>query len=86
MDNAWSNYYSYKQGQKQTLHNYLKASKSQVNVLKHYGPAIGTSKPFLDAVNKDTMEVTTTEAKAIDILALSTATARKKFIAIAFLH
>jgi hypothetical protein len=48
LDEAWSNYYRYRQGQ-QTLHGYLKAFQA-LSVLEHYGTALGTEGPYQEAV------------------------------------
>jgi hypothetical protein len=50
LDNAWCNYYSYHQGAHQSLHEYLKEYQSLVQVLEHYGAAIGSEGPYIESV------------------------------------
>jgi hypothetical protein len=52
LDDAWCNYYSYQQGPNQSLHEYLKDYQSLVQVLEHYGAAIGSEGPYLDSVRE----------------------------------
>jgi hypothetical protein len=84
LDDAWCNYYSYKQGPNQSLHEYLKDYRSLVQVLEHYGAAIGSEGPYLDSlreqVRAETYAVTEEEYKANKITA-----AKQQTIAIVFL-
>ncbi len=57
LDDAWSNYYSYHQGAQQSLHEYLKEYQSLVQVLEHYGAAIGAEGPYIESV-KDKLRTT----------------------------
>ena len=50
LDDARSDYCAYRQGQNQDLHEYLKEFQALVQVLEHYGVAIGEDGPFLDSV------------------------------------
>jgi hypothetical protein len=55
LDNAWSNYYAYKQSNNQTLHEYLKDYQSLVQVLEHYSTAIGAEGLYLASVKDKPM-------------------------------
>jgi hypothetical protein len=55
LDDAWSSYYAYMQGHNQTLHEYLKDFQSLVQVLEHYGAALGAEGPYQDSVNAQVM-------------------------------
>jgi hypothetical protein len=55
-DNAWCNYYSYHQGAQQSLHEYLKEYQSLVQVLEHYGAAIGAEGPYLEELVKEKLK------------------------------
>jgi hypothetical protein len=52
LNDAWSNYYSYRQGTHQTLHEYLKEYQSRIQVSEHYGAAIGADGPYLASVKE----------------------------------
>ena len=84
LDDAWCNYYSYQQGPNQSLHEYLKDYQSLVQVLEHYGAAIGSEGPYLDSVRErvsaETYALTEEEYKAYKITA-----AKQQTIAIGFL-
>jgi hypothetical protein len=83
LDDAWSSYYSYRQGNKQTLHDYLKEYQGLVQVLEHYGSALGAEGPYQDAVKDDVMAETgptDEEYKKRTVIA-----AKKKSVAIGFL-
>jgi hypothetical protein len=55
LDDAWSSYYAYRQGHNQTLHEYLKEFQALVQVLEHYGAALGAEAPYQDSVNAKIM-------------------------------
>jgi hypothetical protein len=88
LDNAWSSYYSYRQGNKQTLHDYLKEDQGLVQVLEHYGAALGAEGPYQDAVRdavgdnvmEETPGLADQEYKRRTVIA-----AKKKSVAIGFL-
>jgi hypothetical protein len=84
LDDAWSSYYSCRQGNKQTLHDYLKEYQGWVQVLEHYGAALGAAGPYQDAVRDNVMEetpgLTDQEYKKRTVIA-----AKKKYVAIGFL-
>jgi len=50
LDDAWSAYYSCRQGKDQTLHDYLKVFQGLVQELEHCGAAIGAEGPYQDSV------------------------------------
>ena len=52
LDDAWEAYYNIRQGQHQDIHAYLKEYQSIIQVLEHYGAAIGTDAPYLAAMTK----------------------------------
>jgi hypothetical protein len=52
LDDAWCSYYAYHQGAHQSLHDYLKEYQSLVQVLGHYGAAIGAKGPYLTSVKQ----------------------------------
>jgi len=84
LDDAWSAYYSCRQGKDQTLHEYLKVFQGLVQVLEHYGAAIGAEGPYQDSVKIQIMSesphLTTGECNKQAI-----AFAKKKSVAIGFL-
>jgi hypothetical protein len=51
MDDAWEAYYGFHQGSL-TLHEYLKEFQSIVQVLEHYGAAIGADGPYIKAIKE----------------------------------
>jgi hypothetical protein len=53
LDDAWTSYYTYKQDSNQTLHDYLKDFQGLVQVLEHYGAALGMEGPYQDAVREE---------------------------------
>jgi hypothetical protein len=64
LHDAWGNYYSYHQGAQQSLHEYLKDFQLRVQVLEHYGAAIGADGPYLVLVKeklKNTLPSTVSE-------------------------
>jgi hypothetical protein len=50
LDDAWSSYYGYRQGHNQTLHENLKDHQGLVQVLEHYGAALGAEGPYKESV------------------------------------
>jgi hypothetical protein len=83
LDDAWSNYYGCRQGHKQTLHEYLKDFQGLVQVLEHYGAALGADRPYQDSVKaqvrKDNPGLMTDEYDRRAVAA-----AKKKSVAIVF--
>jgi hypothetical protein len=51
----WSNYYGHRQGLNQTFHEYLKDFQGFVQVLEHYGAALGAEGPYQDLVKAQVM-------------------------------
>ena len=49
---AWQTYFNYKQKGDQSIHDYLKSFQALVQVLEHYGAAIGTEQPFQEAMRE----------------------------------
>jgi hypothetical protein len=83
LDDAWTGYYNCRQ-EKQTLHEYLKDFQGLVQVLEHYGAAIGADAPYQKALRKQIKEdnpgLTTAE-----YITRTVAMAKKKSVAIGFL-
>jgi hypothetical protein len=84
LHDAWSNYYSYRQATDQTLHEYLKDFQALVQVLEHYGAALGAEGPYQDSVKKQVMADTPNLSTA-EYQQRFVAVAKKKSVAIAFL-
>jgi hypothetical protein len=86
LDDAWSGYYGHRQTAGQTLHEYLKEFQSLVQVLEHYGAALGAEGPYQDSVKEQVMAdapdggFSTEEYRKRAVMA-----AKKKSVAIAFL-
>jgi hypothetical protein len=85
LDDAWCGYYNCQQGHHQSLHDYLKDFQGLVQVLEHYGAALGANGPYQDSlkamVMKDAPAGLTTEAYHVKAVAA----AKKKSMAISFL-
>ena len=85
LDDAWGGYYSCRQGKDQTLHEYLKVFQGLVQVLEHYGAAIGAEGPYQDSVKIQIMSesphLTAEECNKQAIVF-----AKKKSVAIGFLN
>ena len=56
LDDAWSEYYGYKQGHEQSLHDYFKDFRGLVQVLEHYGAAIGAEGPYQDSIKEQILK------------------------------
>jgi hypothetical protein len=84
LDDAWSNNYGCRQGHKQTLHEYLTDLQGLVQVLAHYGAALGAEGPYQDSakaqVRKDNPGLSRAEYDKRAVAA-----AKKKSVAIGFL-
>ena len=50
LDDARTNFYSYKQKKSETLHEYLRHFSSLIEVLEHYGAKMGSDDVFIDNV------------------------------------
>jgi hypothetical protein len=81
LDDAWSNYFAYWQGNKQILHNYLKDYQGLVQVLEHYGAALGA---YQDALKKQIM-VDHPGLSDAEYRKRTTQAAKNKSIAVGFL-
>jgi hypothetical protein len=83
LDDTWSNYYGCRQGHKQTLQEYLKDFQGLVQVLEHYGVALGAEGSYQDSVKaqvrKDNPGLITDEYNRRVVAA-----AKKKSVAIVF--
>jgi hypothetical protein len=83
LNDAWSNYYGCRQGHKQTLSEYLKDLQGLVQVLEHYGAALGAEGPYQDSVKaqvrKDNPGLTRAEYDKRTVTA-----AKNKSVAIGF--
>jgi hypothetical protein len=85
LDDAWCHYYAYHQGPNQSLHEYLKEYQSLVQVLEHYGAAIGADGPYLASV-KEKLKATLPSTLSADELQKRTlAAAKLQAIAMGFL-
>jgi hypothetical protein len=73
LDGPWTNYYIYRQGNQQTVHEYLKDYQGLVQVLEHCGAALGAEAPYQDALKAqikiDHPGLTTAEYRARTTLA-----------------
>jgi hypothetical protein len=86
IDDAWSNYYNFRQDGKQSLHEYLKDFQSLVQVLEHYGASIGTESPYVEAVKgRVTIENPGLDPNSPAFRRKATTAARHRSIATAFL-
>jgi hypothetical protein len=83
LDNAWGNYYAYRQGN-QTLHEYLKAFQALVQVLEHYGAALGAETPYQESV-QDRIKAESPGLSDAEYSKKSAAAAKKKLVAVGFL-
>jgi hypothetical protein len=86
LNDAWSGYYNCRQGPHQTLHEYLKVFQGLVQVLEHYGAALGADGPYQDSVKALVMTIAPsglTKEEYKNKLAM--AAAKKKSMAISFL-
>jgi hypothetical protein len=90
LDIALQHYYTYYQGPHQSLNNFYKTFKSQIEVLEHYGADVGTDRAFVQAARKTmTPPLPTDDNYEVLIDAyedLVITTAKKKAIAVSFLR
>jgi hypothetical protein len=84
LDDAWSSYYSCRQGPHQSLHEYLKDFQGLVQVLEHYGAAIGAEGPYQDSVRAK-IKADSPGFREEEYSRRSVVFAKKKSIAINFL-
>jgi hypothetical protein len=85
LDDAWCSYYGYHQGAHQTLHEYLKEYQSLVQVLEHYGAAIGSEGPYLEQVKDKVKAESKTHMTDSDVKTKSLAAAKLQSIAMGFM-
>jgi hypothetical protein len=85
LDDAWSGYYNYRQGPSQSLHEYLKEVQGLVQVLEHYGAALGGDGPYQDSVKDQVTKESPSGLTAEEYRKRAIAAAKKKSTAIAFL-
>jgi hypothetical protein len=90
LDVALQNYYNYYQGPSQSLHNFYKTFKSQLEVLDHYGADVGVDRAFVDAA-WETLDPPSPDSENFDSLLLDyesslLETAKNKAIAVSFLR
>jgi hypothetical protein len=85
LDDAWSNYYAYKQGHNQTLQEYLKDYQSLVQVLEHYGTVMGTVGPYIESVKEAVKASAPAGTSESEVLKVAVAAAKQKSVAISFL-
>jgi hypothetical protein len=85
LDDAWCSYYGYHQGAHQTLHEYLKEYQSLVQVLEHYGAAIGSEGPYLEQVKDKVKAASKTHMTDSDVKTKSLAAAKLQSIAMGFM-
>jgi len=91
MNEARTNFYSYKQKNNETLTQYLEHFKSLVEVLEHYGANIGEDEAFIkeaenliDEFPPDIKDIYY-ERKVVAYRAKCTKAARNRTLALAFL-
>ena len=68
LDDARTNFYSYKQKKTETLHEYLRHFSSLIEVLEHYGAKVGSDDVFIDNVDKLVEEEAPGETAPPDIV------------------
>jgi hypothetical protein len=85
LDDAWTAYYGFRQGQHQVLHDYLKDFQTKVQVLEHYGAVFGADGPHQESVMAQVKEASATVLTDVEYVKLAMGVARKKSIAISFL-
>ena len=85
LDDAWSRYYTSRQGQQQSLHEWRKTFQSLVEVLEHYGAAFGAEAPYQEALRKKISSDSSPDLTPEELTKKVTSAAKKKSIAIGFL-
>jgi hypothetical protein len=84
LDDGWSRYYGYRQGNKQTLHEYLKDFQALVQVLESYGAALGAEGPYQDSIMEQVKDANPGLTPQ-EYVKGATFAAKRKSVAIAFL-
>jgi hypothetical protein len=85
LDDAWTSYYTYQQSANQSLHEYLKDYQSLVQVLEHYGAAIGAEGPYIEAVKDQIKEKAPSGLTEEEYHKRAIAAAKQQSVAIGFL-
>jgi hypothetical protein len=85
LNDAWCNYYSYHQGAQQSLHKYLKEYQSLVQVLEHYGAAIGAEGPYIESVKEKLRTTLLSTVAPQELRKRALAAAKLQTIAIGFM-
>ena len=81
---AWSSYYGCRQSQMQTLQEHLEEFQSLVQVLEHYGAALGADGPYQESIKKQVLDESGNLTN-IEVSKRDTALAKPKSIAVAVL-
>ena len=68
LDDARTNFYSYKQKKSETQHEYLRHFSSLIDVLEHYGAKVGSDDVFIHNVDKLVEEEAPGETAPLDIM------------------
>ena len=84
LDDAWENFYGIRQGN-EVLHEYLKNFQANVQVLEHYGAALGREGPYLDTLRAQIKRAAPRGTSDADILKQTITAAKNKVLAVAFL-
>jgi hypothetical protein len=85
LDDVWSDYHSFRQGQHQTLYEHLKDFQTRVQVLEYYGTVFGADGPHQDTVIAQVREDSSFVLTEEKYVKQAVATAREKIIGIGFL-
>ena len=85
LDDAWTAYYTTKQTDQQTLHDFLKHFQALVQVLEHYGAALGADGPYQEYVKEEIRRETTGTISTAELHRLAVNAAKKRSVGIAFL-
>ena len=85
VDDALVAYYTFHQGQHQTLHEYLKDYQSIVQVLEHYGAVFGAADPYAALVRERVLLSAPTGISAEDLTKRENAAAKLQSVAVNFL-
>jgi hypothetical protein len=73
LHDAWTGYYTCKQGHQQTLHEYLKDFQGLVQVLEHYGAALGADGPYQESIKAQVVAAAPTGLSTEEYLKLTVA-------------
>lgn len=85
LDDGWSDYYSFRQEQNQTLHDYLKNFQSRVQVLEHYGAVFGVSGPGIAPILDEASAALPKGSTVSMMVTKAVSIAKKRSLAIRFL-